>query len=109
MTWSREELLEAFDAYQDRVSRCVETGDWSHYVESFIPDATYVEHAYGRFSGRAEIERWVTRTMTSFPGSEMTSFPPKWTTVDTDKGWIITEVDNPKRDPAAARSMRWAT
>lgn len=99
MTWSREELLSAHAAYEDRVRRCVATGNWDHYVDSFVPDAHYIEHVYGTFDGHDEIRRWINRTMTSFPGSEMVAFPAKWVVVDEEKGWIITEVDNPMRDP----------
>lgn len=97
--WTREELLDAFASFQRTVQQCVDTGDWTGFVRSFTPDATYVEHAYGRFSGHDEIRTWVTRTMGAFPGNEMTHFPANWVTVDEEKGWVIAEIDNPMRDP----------
>ncbi|MFS3129911.1 nuclear transport factor 2 family protein [Nocardioides sp. Bht2] len=97
--WSKDELEQAFAGYTAAVDKSVKTGDWEHFVQCFTPDATYVEHAYGNFSGHEEIRTWVTRTMGSFPATEMTEFPAKWVTVDVDKGWVICEIDNPMRDP----------
>ncbi len=97
--WTREELVEAFETFQEAGRHAAATGDWEPWVQCFTPDASYVEHAYGRFSGHDEIRTWVNRTMTSFPGNEMTGYPMLWFTVDVEKGWIITEVDNPMRDP----------
>ena len=52
--WTSAELNEAFERYQVAVTRSVETGDWEHFVQCFSPDATYVEHAYGRFAAAAD-------------------------------------------------------
>ena len=104
MTWSREELAEAFAGYQRTVEKCVEAGDWSTYADMFTEDARYVEHAYGTFTGRDEIRAWVTRTMSSFPGRVMTSFPANWSVFDTDRGWAICEIDNPMADPGDGSS-----
>lgn len=98
-TWTRHELLDAFHAHEDRVRACVATGDWSSYVESYTPDVHYIEHVYGTMDGHEAVGQWIQRTMTSFPGSEMTGFPATWVSVDVEKGWIIAEVDNPMRDP----------
>ncbi|CAM3475588.1 nuclear transport factor 2 family protein [Nocardioides dubius] len=97
--WTRDELEAAFAGYTAAVEKCVATGDWEHFVQCFTPDATYVEHAYGNFSGHEEIRRWVTRTMGSFPATEMVAFPARWVTIDVEKGWVICEIDNPMRDP----------
>lgn len=97
--WSRQELLDAFHAHEDRVAQCVASGDWSSYVESYPEDVHYIEHVYGTMDGHAAVKEWIIKTMTSFPGSEMTGFPSSWVTVDEEKGWIIAEVDNPMRDP----------
>ncbi len=99
MTWSRAELEEAFAHYQRTVSRCVELGDWNGFADLFTEDATYVEHAFGDFDGREAIRTWVTRTMSAFPGSRMTSFPANWYVIDEDRGWVICEIDNPMEDP----------
>jgi|SRR5690606_13476870 len=99
MTWTRAELEEAFAGYTAAVQKCVDTGDWEHFVQLFTEDATYIEHAYGTFHGRDEIRPWIKKTMGSFPGNEMIAFPPKWVVIDEAKGWVITEIDNPFRDP----------
>lgn len=98
-TWTREELLEAFAAHEGRVQQCVDTGDWSTYIDSYTEDVRYIEHVYGTMTSLEAVNEWIIKTMTSFPGSEMTGFPSKWVTVDVEKGWIIAEVDNPMRDP----------
>jgi hypothetical protein len=97
--WSRAELEEAFEHYQQVVDGCCESGDWKPFAELFTEDAAYVEHAYGTFTGPAEIYPWITETMTTFPGSEMTGFPPRWHTVDEDRGWVVCDIRNVMRDP----------
>ncbi|KRF20027.1 polyketide cyclase [Nocardioides sp. Soil797] len=98
-TWTREELADAFAHFQQQVQAAADSGEWSRFADLFVEDATYVEHAYGRFSGREEIREWVTRTMTSFPGNEMVAFPANWVTIDVERGWVICEIANPMRDP----------
>ncbi|WP_110208793.1 nuclear transport factor 2 family protein [Nocardioides daejeonensis] len=98
-TWTRTELDEAFAGYTATVQKCVDTGDWSHFADLFVDDATYIEHSYGSFTGKDEIRDWITKTMGAFPGNEMVEFPPKWVVIDEEKGWVITEIDNPMRDP----------
>ncbi len=98
-TWNRQELDRAFEHYLREVEVACETADWSHFANLFEPDATYVEHLFGRFDGRDEILGWITTTMGTFPGSEMTSFPTAWHTVDEERGWIICEIRNIMRDP----------
>ena len=97
--WSRLELEEAFGHYLGEVEKACATGDWEHFVQCFAEDATYVEHAYGRFSGRDEIRHWITGTMGTFPGSEMTSFPTAWSVIDEERGWVVCEIRNIMRDP----------
>ncbi len=99
MPWTREELVAAFEHYQETVAQCAASGDWAPYADLFTEDATYIEHAFGTMRGRDEIRTWVTGTMTAFPGNVMTSFPANWMTVDTERGWIICEIGNPMRDP----------
>ena len=99
MTATRAELEEAFAAYAAAVEQSWRSGDWEPFVQCFTPDASYVEHAYGRFQGRDAIRRWVTRTMTSFPGSEMVGFPAAWTVYDEERGWVVCEIRNLMRDP----------
>jgi len=97
--WTGAELSEAFERYQVAVTRSVESGDWEHFVQCFTSDATYVEHAYGRFAGHEEIRRWVKRTMGTFPGNAMVAFPPAWSILDEDRGWVVCEIRNLMRDP----------
>ena len=97
--WTSAEINEAFERYQVAVTRSVESSDWEHFVRCFSPDATYVEHAYGRFAGHEEIRRWVTKTMGTFPGTDMVAFPPAWSVIDEDRGWVVCEIRNLMRDP----------
>ncbi len=97
--YSRQELESAFVRYQEEVDRIAGSGDWAHFADLFTEDATYVEHAYGRFHGREEIRTWIVRTMTAFPGSEMPHFPILWHVVDEERGRIVCEVWNEMHDP----------
>ena len=96
---SRAELEDAFANYQATVRRATGERDWTLFAGLFTLNAEYVEHAYGRFSGRAEIEAWAVETMTTFPGNAMVEFPIRWSVVDEDRGWIVCEVGNLMPDP----------
>jgi SnoaL-like domain len=98
-TYSREDLETAFRDYQDEVDRIAGSGDWARFADLFTEDATYVEHAYGSFSGREAIRAWITSTMTAFPGSEMPHFPITWHLVDEERGRIVCDVYNELHDP----------
>lgn len=102
-SYSRAELEEAFQHYQDEVDRIAGSGDWSRFADLFTEDATYREHAYGTFAGREAIRRWIVATMTAFPGSEMPRFPIEWHLVDEDRGRIVCEVWNDLADPGDGR------
>jgi hypothetical protein len=95
----RAELESAFTGFQAAVADIAETGDWARFADLFTEDAEYVEHAYGTFHGRDEIRPWIVRTMTTFPGSEMVSFPPAWSVLDPDLGRVVCEIRNLMRDP----------
>ena len=97
--YSREELESAFQDYQDEVDRIAGSGDWTRFADLFTEDATYVEHAYGTFSGREAIRGWIVRTMADFPGSAMPHFPIAWHVVDEERGRIVCEVYNELTDP----------
>ena len=99
MPFTREELQAGFQHYQDTVQRAADTGDWNLFVDLFTEDATYSEHCYGTFAGRERIRRWALRTMTTFPGNVMPSFPIAWSVLDEQRGWIVCEVRNLLRDP----------
>src|SRR5437588_10921719 len=96
---TRVDLESAFEHYQATVRRAVADRDWTLFAGLFTPDAEYHEHAYGRFSGRAEIETWAVRTMTTFPGNAMVGFPMSWSVMDSERGWIVCEVQNVMPDP----------
>jgi hypothetical protein len=96
---SRDELEAAFEHYQATVRRATDEVDWTLFADLFTEDATYNEHAYGRFSGRSAIAEWAVRAMTSFPGNAMVAFPISWHVLDTERGWIVCEVQNVMPDP----------
>ena len=98
-TFSRDELVAAFEKFEATVDRAAQTRDWDPWVEQYTPDVLYVEHAAGTMRGREEVRPWIWQTMESFPGSYMTSFPSLWSVIDESTGRIICELDNPMRDP----------
>ena len=93
------EIEQAFSAYQQTVAGIATTGEWERFADLFTPDATYVEHAFGTFTGREQIRAWSVKTMTSFPGNTMTSFPIAWHVVDEPTARVICEVRNLMPDP----------
>jgi hypothetical protein len=97
--WSREELAEAFDVYQQKVIEVGSTWDWSSYANVFTEDATYVEHALGNMAGREAIREWIVSTMNTFPGSEMPTYPVEWCSIDADNDWVIFKNVNTMKDP----------
>ncbi len=96
---SRGELTAAFERFDQTVARAAETRDWDPWLLQYTPDIEYVEHTAGTMRGRDEVRDWIWKTMTTFPGSYMTSFPTLWSVVDEPTGRIILELDNPMRDP----------
>jgi len=97
--FSRGELEEAFADYQRRSREAAQTGDWETWADLFTEDATYVEHHYGTFGGRAAIKRWISDCM-SLPGAnEMKAFPIEWYVIDEEKGWVVCHVWNRMQDP----------
>src|SRR5215216_5732898 len=99
MGFTREELEREFVAFQQRGDAAGASGDWSAWADQFTEDAHYVEHAYGTFEGREAIRRWITATMSTFPGSRMPTFPVGWYVVDEDRCWVVCEVFNRMEDP----------
>jgi len=97
--WSREELEDAFEHYQQVGLEAGTSGDWSPWADLFTEDATYVEHVYGTFGGREAIRSWITKAMGTWPGSAMPHFPIEWYVIDEDKGWVICQVWNRMADP----------
>ena len=97
--WSREELEEAFDLYQETALKAGTSGDWRAWADMFTEDATYVEHHYGEFGGREAIYDWIQTTMSEPINHEMRYFPIDWYTIDEERGWIIAKVWNRMIDP----------
>ena len=97
--WSKEEIETAFVEYQRRAAESGAGGDWRPWADLFTEDAEYIEHLYGRMHGREAIYRWIQKTMSEYPGSDMPDFPIEWYTIDEDKGWVICQVWNRMCDP----------
>jgi ketosteroid isomerase-like protein len=99
VTFTREELEQAFAAYRERAAEAGRTGDWATWADQFTEDAVYVEHHYGRFEGRAAIRDWIVGCMSEFPGSAMPEFPVGWYVIDEERGWVVCQVFNRMVDP----------
>ncbi|MGV0792021.1 nuclear transport factor 2 family protein [Mycolicibacterium sp. XJ1819] len=97
--FTRAELAAAFEDFEATVDRAAQTRDWDPWVAQYTSDVEYVEHAAGTMRGRDQVRSWIWKTMESFPGSHMTSFPSVWHVIDEATGRIICELDNPMRDP----------
>lgn len=93
------ELEEQFIAHQQRGQEAAATHNWNPWADQFTEDATYVEHLYGKFEGREAIRAWITRTMTTFPGANMPTFPVEWHVTDLARGWIVCRIANRMEDP----------
>lgn len=92
-------LRTAFARYVETVEEISRSRDWSAFADMFAEDATYSEHAYGEFTGREEIRRWVVKTMNRFPATEMIDFPPAWFVFDPPTNRVICDIRNIMRDP----------
>ena len=99
MSFSADEIEEAYAAFHAQVAGFVASGEWDGYADLFTPDAVYVERAMGTFRGRDEIRAWSVRTMTTYPGRVMTGFPLSWQIVDAGAARLVCEVRNPMPDP----------
>ncbi|WP_193045763.1 nuclear transport factor 2 family protein [Mycolicibacterium baixiangningiae] len=97
--FTNAELTAAFATFEETVAQAAQTRDWDPWVEQYSSDVVYVEHAAGTMRGREEVRSWIWKTMTTFPGSYMTSFPSRWSVADEATGRVICELDNPMRDP----------
>ena len=97
--FSHAELTDAFATVEAEVDAAASTRNWDDWVAHSTPDVDYIEHALGTMKGREQVRDWIYRTMTTFPGSHMTAFPSLWSVIDTERGRVICELDNPMRDP----------
>jgi uncharacterized protein (TIGR02246 family) len=97
--WTREEIEQAFETYQKAARQAGTTGDWRSWADLFTEDATYVEHHYGRVSGREAIFKWISAVMRPYPVSEMKLYPIEWYVIDEARGWVVCYVWNRMSDP----------
>lgn len=77
------EALEAYRAYVAQRTRC-ERGEapWSSIADWFTPDAVFVDPAWGRVEGRAEMATFFDWSIVGLDGWE---FPEEWTMADGDR------------------------
>jgi len=102
-TFTKAQLQAAFAHYRKVKDECSDSGDWKPFARLFTEDAYYVEHAYGEFFGRAEIERYIVAVMEPFPTMR---FVETWITLDEEHGAIIWELHNvfpPPNNPATGK------
>ncbi len=97
--FSRAEIEDAFQKYQDTALTAGTSGDWSPWADLFTEDATYVEHLFGEMGGREAIRKWITTTMAQNPNNEMKHFPIEWYVIDEERGWVVCQVWNRMVDP----------
>jgi hypothetical protein len=97
--WSRDELEEAFAHYRRVALAAGISGNWDPWADLFTEDATYIEHTYGTMGGREAIRRWITKTMSTYPGSAMPHFPVEWYIIDDERGWVVCQLWNRMADP----------
>jgi hypothetical protein len=97
--FSREEIENAFEAYQAAALRAGTSGDWTEWANCFTEDATWVEHHYGTFGGRDAIRTKIQEAMSTYPGNAMPHFPIEWYIVDEERAWIVCHVWNRLADP----------
>lgn len=109
-TFTRSEIEQAFSHYQEVAAKAASSGDWAPWAELFTEDATYVEHHFGTYNGRAAILRWISETMAMPPNDSMTSFPVAWYVIDEARGWVVCAIDNVMKDPGNGsdhRAVNW--
>ena len=97
--WSRAEIEEAFQLFQETALKAGTSGDWRGWADMFTEDATYVEHHYGTFGGREAIYNWIQSTMSEPVNRDMRYFPMEWYMIDEERGWVVCQVWNRMIDP----------
>ena len=97
--YSRQEIEDAFDKYQQTALKAGTSGDWNPWADLFTEDATYIEHLFGTFGGREAIRNWISSTMAEYPHCEMKYFPVEWYIIDEERGWVVYQVWNRMVDP----------
>jgi hypothetical protein len=107
MRFSTAELERAFREYRRVKDECSRTGDWRPFAQLFTPDVYYVEHAYGEFKGRAEVERYIVAVMAPFPTMR---FVEDWIVCDEERGAILWQLQNvfpPPFDPDTGKPFQF--
>lgn len=104
--FTRDEIEQAFQHFQDTADRSAKSGDWREWSECFTEDAEYYEHHYGRMQGRAAIYDWIQKTMSEPLNADMRDFPIDWYMVDEERGWIMCQVANVMDDPGDGSDHR---
>jgi len=98
--WTREELEEAFDKYNEHVAKAAAVGKWEIWTDAcFTEDVTYEDPSFGVLGGRDAVARWMNGLTQDYPMSEMKHFPSPWHIVDVERGWVVCEFRNRMRDP----------
>ena len=97
--WSRAELEEAFELYQQTALEAGTSGNWEKWADLFTEDATYIEHHYGTFGGREAIRNWISQCMAEGLIKDMRYFPIEWYVIDEERGWVVAQVWNRMLDP----------
>ena len=97
--FSRAEIEDAFQKFQETALAAGTSGDWNPWADLFTEDATYIEHLFGQMGGREAIRRWITTTMAQNPNNEMKHFPVEWYVIDEERGWVVCQVWNRMVDP----------
>jgi len=98
LTWTRDELEQAFRLHESTIATASQTHDWEPFVQLFVPEVEYIDPMVGTMRGHESLREWVNVTLASFPGSAMT-FPEAWHVVDEERGRIVCELRNVLRDP----------
>lgn len=89
--YSRTEIMEAFERYNEARIQSQDTHDWSIWANMFTEDAHYIEHAYGEFHGREAIRDWICDVMAPFPSM---IFPRDWLAFDEEQDAIVFQCQN---------------
>ena len=97
--WSRQELEEAYENYQKVALKAFTSGNFDLWVDLFTEDCTYVEHNLGTFGGREAVKRYITRSNSTYPITEMKYYPVEWYIIDEERGWVVAYIWNRMTDP----------
>jgi hypothetical protein len=89
--FTKVELENAFKHYRAVKDECSRSGDWHPFALLFTKDCYYVEHAYGEFRGRNQVERYIVDVMAPFPTM---TFVEDWIVYDVERGAIIWQLQN---------------